>query len=81
MKQMYREFGLTGVTYTMDDVIRIVSQVAGEDFKPFFDKYVIGTEELPLDRYLRNAGMDVQIEFGERLPNLGYVLHEMLAYC
>ena len=31
-----------------------------------------------LDRYLRNAGVDARIEFGEKLPNLGYVLHEML---
>ena len=78
MKRMYQEFGLTDAAYTMDDVIRIVSQVTGGDFEPFFSRYVDGTEELPLDRYLRNAGVDARIEFGEKLPNLGYVLHEML---
>lgn len=78
MKQMYREFGLTGVPYTMKDVIRIVSRIAGEDFKPFFSKYVTGLEQLPLEEYLENAGMDVEIEFGERLPRVGYIVHEML---
>ena len=78
MKQMYREFGLTGNKYTMSDVIRIVSQIAGEDLEPFFCKYVSGKERLPLEEYLRDAGMDVQIEFGEELPSLGYVVHEML---
>ena len=78
MQQMYREFGITGITYTMNDVIRIVSQIAGEDFKPFFGKYVIGTERLPLEEYFEDAGMDVKIEFGERLPSFGYIVHEML---
>ena len=78
MKQMYREFGLTGVPYMMNDVIRIVSRMTGEDFKPFFSKYVTGTEQLPLEAYLKDAGVDVEIEFGERLPRIGYVVHEML---
>ena len=78
MKQMYQEFGLTGNKYTMDDVIRIVSQIADEDFQPFFKKYVSGTERLPLTEYFTDAGIDVEIEFGEKLPNLGYILFEML---
>ena len=78
MKQMYREFGLTDSTYTMNDVIRIVSQITGKDFKSFFHKYVAGTERLPLEEYLKDAGVDVEIDFGERLPSLGYILFEML---
>ena len=78
MKQMYREFDLTDSTYTMNDVIRIVSQITGKDFKPFFHKYVAGTERLPLEEYLEDAGVDVEIDFGERLPSLGYILFEML---
>ena len=78
MKQMYREFGLTGNEYTMNDVIRIVSQIADEDFEPFFKKYVSGTERLPLADYFMNAGIDVEIAFGEKLPSLGYILFQML---
>ena len=78
MKQMYREFGLTDDTFTMGDVIRIVNQIAGEDFKPFFHKYVVGTERLPLEQYLKAAGMTAEIAFGERLPSLNYILFEML---
>ena len=78
MKQMYREFGLTDDTFTIGDVIRIVSQIAGEDFKPFFHKYVTGTERLPLEQYLKAAGMNAEIAFGERLPSLNYILFEML---
>lgn len=78
MQQMYREFGLTGRAYAMKDVIRIVSQITDEDFEPFFCKYVIGTERLPLEAYLKDAGMDVTIEYGETLPNLRYIVQEML---
>ena len=78
MKQMYREFGLTGRAYAMKDVIRIVSRITGEDFKPFFRKYVMGTERLPLEEYLKAAGVDVEIKSGERLPKLRYIIHEML---
>ena len=78
MQQMYQAFGLTGTAYTMDDVIRIVSQVAGEDFEPFFSKYVTGSERLPLEEYLKDVGLDVKIDFGERLPKFGYIIHEML---
>ena len=78
MKQMYREFGLTGDEYTMNDVIRIVSQIADEDFELFFKKYVAGTERLPLAEYFSNAGIDVEIEFGEKLPSVGYILFQML---
>ena len=78
MKQMYREFGLTGVPYTMNDVIRIVNRITDKDFKQFFRKYVTGTEQLPLEEYLKEVGVDAEIEFGERLPRIGYIVHEML---
>ncbi len=78
MKQMYQEFGLTGRAYAMKDVIRIVSRITGEDFKPFFRRYVVGTERLPLEEYLKAAGVDVEIKSGERLPKLRYIIHEML---
>ena len=78
MKQMYRKFGLTGSKYTMRDVIRIVNQVAGENFEPFFCKYVAGTDQLPLEKYLRDAGVDANVEFSEELPRFSYIVHEML---
>ena len=76
MKQMYREFGVTGETYTIKDVIRIVSDIANEDFEPFFHKYVSGTERLPLAEYFEDAGLNIVMDGG--LPDLRYVLKKML---
>ena len=78
MKQMYSEFGVTGKTYTIDDVIRITTDIVGKDFEPFFRKYVSGTERLPLAEYLGDVGVDVKIEFGEQVPNGRYIVHTML---
>lgn len=78
MKQIYREFGTTGETYTIDDVVRIVTDIAGKDFEPFFREYVSGTERLPLAEYFGNAGVDVKIELGEQVPNGNYVIYTML---
>ncbi len=78
IQQMYREFGLTDNAFTINDVVRIISQIAGENFKPFFNEYVIGTERLPLEEYFTDAGLDVEIAFGERLPSLEHILFQML---
>ena len=78
MQQMYRKFGPTDAVFTINDVVRIISQIAGEDFKPFFNEYVIGTERLPLEEYFTDAGLDVEIAFGERLPSLEHILFQML---
>ena len=76
MKRMYSEFGATGETYTMDDVIRIVSDIAVADFEPFFNKYVSAIERLPLAEYFGGAGLKVHVE--EELPDIDYVRKEML---
>ena len=76
MKQMYSEFGATGEMYTMSDVVRIVTGIAGADFEPFFNKYVSGIERLPFAEYFGGAGLEVHVE--EELPDIDYVRKEML---
>lgn len=76
MKQMYKEFGTTEEKYTIDDVIRIVTNVADKDFEPFFRKYVLGTARLPLTEYFGDAGLHVVVD--EELPDLDYVRRKML---
>lgn len=76
MKQMYREFGVIDEACTMNDVIRVVTDVAGKDFKPFFDKYVSGTERLPFAEYFGEAGLKVHVK--DELSDIDYVRKEML---
>ncbi|UOQ73886.1 M61 family metallopeptidase [Hymenobacter cellulosilyticus] len=64
MRRLYEEFGLTGVGYTEDDYIRIVTEVAGRDMKTYFDKFIYGTAPLeePLDKALSFVGCTLHAE-------------------
>ena len=33
---------------------------------------------MPLEKYLRDAGVDANVEFSEELPRFSYIVHEML---
>ena len=47
---------------TLADIVAAASAEAGEDMQPFFDRYVLGTEELPLPELLAQAGFEVEVE-------------------
>lgn len=66
MRRMYDEFYvkspqatyyLRGRGYAPEDFERAVSDVAGADFHPFFERYVRGTEIPPYDEALAVAGL------------------------
>lgn len=53
------------IAITLDDIVDAASAEAGEDMRWFFDRYVLGTEELPLPELLARAGFDVEIASSE----------------
>jgi len=66
MRAMYEEFYrkssnnsyyLRGRGYTIEDVQRVASQVAGFDLSDFFNRYIRHTEILPYDQALGYAGL------------------------
>ena len=77
MRLMYQQFGNTEEKYTLYDIIRVVSHVAGEDFESFFQKYVFGKERLPLAEYFGDAGLDVEIVLSEELPTVYYICQQL----
>jgi predicted metalloprotease with PDZ domain len=78
MRQMYDEFGTTGKKYTIEDVERIACEITGKDYTQFFEKYVRGTDEMPLEEDFGWMGLDVEKQIMEELPDRGYVIHKML---
>jgi len=58
MRFMYETYGLTSKRYTSKDVFLGLNAITGRDWTNFFDKYVYGTEPLPLDgkfEYLKHC--------------------------
>lgn len=49
MRYMYENFGLKGKRYSTNDILDALNIVTDNDWSEFFDKYVYGTEPLPLD--------------------------------
>jgi predicted metalloprotease with PDZ domain len=69
MRRMYDEFYLKspnasyylkGRGYTVEDVERVTSEVAGVDMHDFFDRYVRGVEKLPYEEALAGIGLKLQ---------------------
>jgi predicted metalloprotease with PDZ domain len=78
MRTMYRELGTTGTKYSVSDVIRAANTVSGTDITAFFDKYVLGKEELPVKQLLDYAGLSLEKSIGEPTPSRSYVIHDLL---
>lgn len=49
------------IAITLDDIVAAASAEAGEDMRWFFDRYVLGTNELPLPELLEQAKFEVEI--------------------
>jgi predicted metalloprotease with PDZ domain len=56
---------LQGRGYTEADVERAASDVAGVDLKPWFDRYVGGTDDLPWQEALSVVGLRLAVTRGE----------------
>ena len=64
MRRLWEEFGKTGIGYTEQDYVRIVTEVAGRDMQAYFDKFIYGTAPLeePLDKALSFIGCTLRAE-------------------
>ncbi len=74
MQDMYRKFPDYTIEYTNEDIIRSVNKVSSKDMRPFFEKYVLGKERLPLKEYLAYAGLDFEVTSYEKIPTYQYVV-------
>ena len=50
------------VPITIDEIVAAASAEAGDDMRWFFERYVYGTEELPLPQLLEQAGFVVELQ-------------------
>ena len=78
MCRMYGQFGLTQTAYTQRDILTILRELTDRDFREFFDRYINGTECLPLRGAFAKAGLDYAMTVEEALPTLDFVVFKML---
>jgi len=58
MRNLWERYGRSGSGVPEDGMAAIASEVAGNDMKPFFDRFVDGTEDPPLAELLDAFGVD-----------------------
>ncbi|HEX6183418.1 MAG TPA: hypothetical protein VFZ44_05855 [Pyrinomonadaceae bacterium] len=69
MRRLYRDYYGRGRGFTTEDLTKVVSAVGGRDYKPFFDRYVRGTEPPSHDLSLGLAGYQFE-KLINKLPTL-----------
>jgi predicted metalloprotease with PDZ domain len=75
---MWAEFGRSETGFTPDDLKRVIESVAEMDLTNFFDRYVHGLVELPLDRALADFGLRLvtNADEGNLPPFIGLTLKD-----
>jgi len=72
LRRMNVEYAQAGKFYNDSEGVRaVVEEVAGRSFEDFFRRYVSGTDEIPYDKFLAFAGLELKTDAG-RAPELGF---------
>lgn len=58
MRELWKRHGQTGIGVGEGDIARLVTELAGRDLNAFFDHYVNGTDDPPLESLLGAFGID-----------------------
>lgn len=72
MRQLWEQFGKTEIGFTPEQLERIIESTAGVDLSDFFQRYLHGTEELPIQEYLKPFGLQLKAETTDETPYLGW---------
>jgi predicted metalloprotease with PDZ domain len=65
MRALWDRHGARGVGVPEDGVEKIASEIAGVDLSPFFDEYVRGTADVPLQSLLEPYGIEMGLRPSE----------------
>jgi predicted metalloprotease with PDZ domain len=71
-RYLNQHYAKRGIGFEEDELSKIAGKIAGKDLSDFFMKYVGGVEELPYQKYLAWAGIEVKSE-KKRLASMGNV--------
>lgn len=62
MKLFFKKYGGTENTYSLQEVIKVLSELSNQDQTKFFDEYVNGVKIIPIEKYLTFAGLNTKVE-------------------
>ena len=75
MRSLWRKFGQDERGYSQDELLAECTAIAGTDLTEFFDRFLHGTDELPLGEYLEDFGLAIEPQSAD-VPSFGARLAE-----
>ncbi len=73
MRLLWQRHGKTGVGVDEDDIQHLAEELLGEPLALFFNNYVYGVEELPLDSWFAQIGIGYQLRAAKKIEDTGKV--------
>ncbi|MBG7602723.1 MAG: M61 family metallopeptidase [Gammaproteobacteria bacterium] len=73
MRLLWERHGKTGVGVDEDDIQHLAEEMLGEPLTDFFNNYVYGVEELPLESWFEQIGIGYQLRPAKKLDDTGKV--------
>jgi predicted metalloprotease with PDZ domain len=71
MRALWRRYGRSGVGVPEDGVERLAEEVSGVRLRPFFDRALRSTAELPLEQLLALVGVEMEVRPAESASDRG----------
>ena len=71
MRALWRRYGRPGVGVPEDGVERLAEDVTGVRLRPFFDRALRSTAELPLEQMLATIGVEMEVRPAESMSDRG----------
>ena len=71
LRQLWQTFGQPERGFTAQELESMIAQVADEDLRDFFQRYLHTTEELPIQAYLDPFGLQLKPMFDRHVPYVG----------
>jgi predicted metalloprotease with PDZ domain len=60
MRRLYRDYYKKNRGFGTADLIAVIDKITGRSYRPFFDKYISGTEPLPYDELFARVGLKLE---------------------
>ena len=73
MHVLWNDYGKKNIGVPEKQIEKIATEIAGQDLQEFFDLYLYGTEDVPLQNYLSSVGIEIKSYLSDSVDNTGGV--------
>ncbi|MEA3302876.1 MAG: peptidase M61, partial [Pseudomonadota bacterium] len=81
MRLLWQRHGKAGVGVGEDEIQQLAEELLQEPLSVFFDSYVYGVEELPLENWFAEIGIGYQLRAAKKLSDTGKVYNARPEHC